>query len=77
MTFTHALTQADGVTVDNANGYVRFERGPVSMFRKVMIQDANGNLLETLENYNRSGPVVYHGEGFIIPGNTIKCLMRI
>ena len=78
VTLKTALTIDDGTTVDNANGYVRFERGPESLFKRVMIQDASGNLLETLENCNdlycltelltnnktnRSGPGVYHGEG--------------
>ena len=69
--------------MDTGNGFVRFERGPESMFRRVLIQDASGNLLETMENYNdlycltelltnnkanRSGPGVYHGEGLVLPG---------
>ena len=48
-----------------------------------MNQDADGNLLETLENYNdlysltelhtnnknnTSGPGVYHGKGLVLPG---------
>ena len=52
VTLAHALTQAEGATVDNGNGYVRFESGPESMFRRVRKQDASGNLLETLENCN-------------------------
>ena len=40
-----ALTPAAGQTHTGANGYVRFERGPESMFRRVVIQDASGNLL--------------------------------
>ena len=54
------------------------------MFRRVMIQDASGNLLETFENYNnlyclqelltnnrlnREGPGTFHGEGLVLPGN--------
>ena len=50
VTLANKLTQVDGTTVDAANEYVRFERGPESMFRRVLIQDASGNLLETMEN---------------------------
>jgi len=54
------------------------------MFRRVMIQDASGNLLESFENYNdlyclqelltnnrlnREGPGTFHGEGLVVPGN--------
>ena len=64
------------------NGYVRFERGPESMFRRVQIFDASGNLLENFENYNdmytltelltnnasnRRGVSTFHGEGFFNP----------
>ena len=78
-----ALTPAAGQTHTNANGYVRFERGPESMFRRVVIQDASGNLLENFENYNdlycltelltnnksnREGPGCFHGEGLQLPG---------
>ena len=49
---TTAITQVAGATVKAGNGYVRFERGPESMFRRVLIQDASGNLLESFENYN-------------------------
>jgi hypothetical protein len=66
----------------NGEGYVRFERGPESMFRRVQIFDASGNLLENFENYNdmycltelltdnaqnRSGVSMFHGEGFEHP----------
>ena len=59
-------------------------RGPESMFRRVLIQDASGNLLESFENYNdlycltellsdskqnREGST-FHGEGLKVPGNT-------
>ena len=44
-----AIVPAAGL---QSNGYVRFERGPESMFRRVLIQDASGNLLENFENYN-------------------------
>ena len=37
VTLANKLTQADGTTVDAANGHVRFERGPESMFRRVWI----------------------------------------
>ena len=65
------------------DGYERFERGPESMFRRLLIQDASGNLLETFENYNdlyclhelltnnrlnREGPGTFHGEGLVVPG---------
>ena len=44
VTLSIKLTQADGTTVDADNGYVRFERGPESVLRRVLIQDAGGNL---------------------------------
>ena len=79
VTLSNKLTQADGTAADAAHGYVRFERGPESMFRSELIQDASGNLLETNDLYclaelltnnklNRSGPGVYHGEGLVLPG---------
>ena len=42
------------IRFDNGNndGYMRFERGPESMFRRIQIFDASGNLLENFENYN-------------------------
>jgi hypothetical protein len=64
------------------DGYLRFERGPESMFRRIQIFDASGNLLENFENYNdmycltelltnnaanRRGVATFHGEGFIHP----------
>ena len=52
VTLGTAITQAAGATIKARNGYVRFERGPESMFRTVLIQDAIGNLLESFENYN-------------------------
>ena len=52
VTLGTALSQAAGAAVKTGNGYVRFESGPESMFRKVLIQDARGNLLESFENYN-------------------------
>ena len=52
MTLGTAITQPAGATIKNGNGYVRFERGPESMFRRVLIQDASGNLLESFEKYN-------------------------
>ena len=67
------------------NGYVRFERGPESMFRRIEIQDyGGGNDLENFENYNdlycatelmtsnsalRSKCGMYHGEGLLLPHN--------
>ena len=48
VTLGTVVTQAAGATIKNANGYVRLERGPESMFRRVLIQDASGNLLESL-----------------------------
>ena len=83
VTLTNTATQAAGVANPKSNGYVRFERGPESMFRRVMIQDASGNLLESFENYNdlyclqelltnnrlnREGPGTFHGEGLVLPG---------
>ena len=52
VTLTSTVAQAAGVNNAYSNGYVRFERGPESMFRRLMIQDASGNLLESFENYN-------------------------
>jgi hypothetical protein len=66
---------------DTNNGYIRFERGPESMFRRVQIQDSSGNLLESIENYNdlycltellsdnvsnRKGVSTFHGEGLVL-----------
>ena len=63
--------------------HVRFDRVPESMFRRVLIKDASGKLLEIFENYNdldylpelltnnksnREGPVCFHGEGLFLPG---------
>ena len=84
--FPAAIVPAAGQTVTAANGYVRFERGPESMFRRVLIQDASGNLLENFENYNdlycltelltnnksnREGPGCFHGEGLQLPMNNL------
>ena len=81
----NAINVHAGQTFTTANGYVRFERGPESMFRRVIIQDASGNLLENFENYNdvycltelltnnksnREGPGCFYGEGLLLPGNT-------
>ena len=52
VSLTTTIDQALGTTVKAGNRYVRFERGPESMFRSVLIQDASGNLLESFENYN-------------------------
>ena len=52
VTLGAGVDQVAGQTFKAANGYVRFERGPESMFRRVLIQDASGNLLESYENYN-------------------------
>ena len=83
VTLTNTVTQAAGVFNPKSNRYVRFERGPESMFRRVMIQDASGNLLESFENYNdlyclhelltnnrlnREGPGTFHGKGLVLPG---------
>ena len=85
-----AISQASGTTVKAGNGYVRFERGPESMFTRVLIQDASGNLLESFENYNdlycltelltdskqnRDGFSSFHGEGLKLPGNTVPAVM--
>ena len=84
---THSAQVASGGTNGGANGnfnngYIRFERGPESMFRRVQIQDSSGNLLESFENYNdlycltellsdnasnRKGVSKFHGEGLIPP----------
>lgn len=78
-TISTALTGGSSATDD---GYVRFERGPESMFRRIQIFDASGNLLENFENYNdlycltelltnnvnnRQGVATFHGEGFFHP----------
>ena len=79
------LTTALGnTTAGNTDGYLRFERGPESMFRRVQIFDASGALLENFENYNdlytltelltnnhsnRSGTGMFHGEGFVFPSD--------
>ena len=52
MTLANAVTQSAGTTNPKSNGSVCFERGPESMFQRVMIQDASGNLLESFENDN-------------------------
>ena len=52
ITLGNARTAAVGATITYGNGYVRFESGLESMFRRVLIQDASGNLLENFENYN-------------------------
>ena len=52
VTMTNLVAQTAGLENAYSNGYVRFERGPESMFRRVLIQDASGNLLESFENYN-------------------------
>ena len=49
VTLANTVIQSAGVSNPKSNGYVRFERGPESMFRRVMIQDASGNLLESFE----------------------------
>ena len=43
---TTVITANAGSTVENGNGYARFKRGPESMLRRVLIQDATVNLLE-------------------------------
>jgi hypothetical protein len=79
---TNAITQnAAGVI---GAGYVRFDRGPESIFRRVQIFDSSGNLLENFENYNdlycatelmtnnstlRSMSGTFHGEGLMVPQN--------
>ena len=67
MTLGNMVIQSAGVSNPKKNGYVRFERGPESMFWHVMIKDASGNLLEIFENY-REGPGTFHGEGLVLPG---------
>ena len=82
---TGLVPENGGIQNTYSNGYVRFERGPESMFRRVMIQDASGNLLESFENYNdlyclqelltnnrmnSEGPGSFHGEGLVITGNS-------
>ena len=82
---TGLVPENGGIQNAYSNGYVRFERGPESMFHRVMIQDTSGNLLESFENYNdlyclqelltnnrmnREGPGTFHGEGLVIPGNS-------
>ena len=84
VTLTDTVEQSAGASNAYSNGYVRFERGPESMFRRVIIQDVSGNLLESFENYNdlyclqelltnnrlnREGPGTFYGEGLVLPGN--------
>ena len=52
VTLTNLVAQDAGLTNAYSNGYVRFERGSESMFRRVMVQDTSDNLLESFENYN-------------------------
>lgn len=75
--------KADGSRTDN--GYVRFARGPESMFRRVEYADFGGATnIEDFENYNdlycatelmtsnstlRSKCGMYHGEGLLLPHN--------
>ena len=85
-----ATTQATGVRDKTSNGHVRFERGPESMFRRVLIQDPSGNLLENFENYNdlycltellsdgkqnRVGFSAHHVGGLKVPGNTVPIIV--
>jgi hypothetical protein len=80
-TYDTALAYTTGSAGTN-DGYLRFERGPESMFRRIQIFDASGNLLENFENYNdmyaltelltnnhanRRGVSTFHGEGFFNP----------
>lgn len=82
--YFRAHVQIDLGGVAGADGYVRFERGPESMFRRLQFMDATGAILENFENYNdmyaiqelctnnannRSGPNVFHGEGLQIQNN--------
>ena len=78
-------TSLAGGGVHRDNGYVRFERGPESMFRRIEYQDYGGGTdLENFENYNdlycltelltnnasnRSGVDTFHGEGFFHPND--------
>ena len=49
---TDAYTAPSSYATKANAGYLRFERGPESMFRRVQIFDAAGNLLENFEHYN-------------------------
>ena len=72
MTLAAPVGQTDGVSNPHSNGYVRFERGPKIMFRRVMIQDTSGNLLESFENYNDLHYLhelltgTFHSEGLVV-----------
>ena len=83
---------ASVVANSQSNGYVRFERGPESMFRRVLIQDASGNMLENFEHYNdlycltelltnnkqiREGPGCFHGEGLQLPGRSTPSVTAV
>ena len=88
--FTNAIANATlsaaGVTANAVNqGYMRFDRGLESIFRRIQIFDASGNLLENFENYNdlywaielmtnnstlRSRMGNFHGEGLLVPHNS-------
>ena len=59
------------------------------MFRRVLIQDASGNMLEIFENYNdlycltelltnkqnRESPGCFHGEGCQLPGKSTPSMV--
>ena len=49
---TDAYTAPSTYATKTNAGYLRFERGPESMFRRVQIFDAAGNLFENFEHYN-------------------------
>ena len=83
--FTTAPTDPNTVGTKQPSGYVRFDRGPESIFRRIQIFDASGNLLENYENYNdlycatelmtnnsqlRSNSGMFHGEGLLVPRNS-------
>ena len=44
--------ELDATTAGWANLFARWERGPESMFRRVQIFDASGNMLENIDHYN-------------------------
>ena len=83
--FTTAPTDPNTVGTKQHSGYLRFDRGPESIFRRIQIFDASGNLLENYENYNdlycatelmtnnsqlRSNSGMFHGEGLLVPRNS-------
>jgi hypothetical protein len=82
-----STTGNTGLTYDMGRQGLRFERGIESIFRRIQITDASGNLLENLEHYNelyalqeictapriaRNGVGFCNGEGFDYTANNVS-----